>query len=140
VHNLTEPQFDEQVRRVLTVFDYTWRVWTSYRSRFGIKDNKEFTDLLITEANKYFEINESETSPESQEEPIVLEGNILRIIWRHGLWFGFIRRGLEHENVYFDNRGYLGELRELLPNTRVSFELGLGPKGEYARNVALLAN
>jgi cold shock CspA family protein len=138
VHYLSEPEFEAQVGRVLEVFDKTQRLWTQHKSRFGIKDNREFTDLLITEANKHFQIGEFEIAQDEQEGPSVLEGNILRIIFRHGLWFGFIRRGLQYENVYFDSRGYSGELRDLLPNTRVTFELGCGIKGDFARNITVL--
>ena len=63
----------------------------------------------------------------------------MRIIYRDGVWFGFIKRRAEQENVYFDNRGYKGDPGELVPDRRVTFELGRSEKGLFARNVSLSA-
>src|SRR5438067_1434426 len=51
------------------------------------------------------------------------EGEVLRIVWRQGVWFGFIKRGIELENVYFDSRGFGGETTELTPDRRSDSKL-----------------
>ena len=44
---LKEPQFGQQMKAVLALLDKTHKLWTQKGgSRFGIKDNREFTDLL----------------------------------------------------------------------------------------------
>lgn len=133
---LDEPQFGKQVREVLKVFDKAYSLWVQQGgSRFGIKDNKDFTDLLIKEALNHFTQNEL-----PKEQIATVEGNggkILHIVWRNGIWFGFIKRGTELENVYFDSRGYGGEPRELIPGRQVKFEMAKGDRGLFARNVTL---
>jgi hypothetical protein len=44
---LKEDKFAEKVEEVLNVFDSTQILWAKSKSPYGIKDNKEFTDLLI---------------------------------------------------------------------------------------------
>jgi cold shock CspA family protein len=119
---------------VLDVFDKTYSLWTQRRSRFGIKDNKDFTELLLSEVRKRF----LKSQPPQQEEiKEICEGQILSIIWRNGVWYGWIKRGVEHENVYFDSRGYKGETGKLVQNRKVRFEIGRNDKGVFARNVSL---
>src|SRR5271165_5102486 len=133
---LREPQFGQQIRAVLDVFDKTYGLWTQKGgSRFGIKDNKEFTDLLLQQAERRF--TQGQPSKDQDDGRETCEGDLLRIIWRNGLWFGFIKRGFEYENVYFDSRGYRGESRELIPNRRVRFEIAKGDRGHFAKNVTL---
>jgi cold shock CspA family protein len=132
---LKEPQFGQQTKAVLDVFDKTHRMWTQKgESRFGIKDNKEFTDLLLQQARARF--TQTQRPKDHEDLAEVYEGQVLRIIWRGGVWFGFIKRDAEQENVYFDSRAYKGEPRELGPNRRVRFELGQGEKGWFARNLS----
>lgn len=135
---LKEPKFASQVEVVLEVFDTAYKLWVQKGgSRFGIKDNKEFTDLLANEAGRRFSQGQPEAR-ERDERRQPSEGELLRIIWRNGVWFGFIKRGPQYENVYFDSRGYHGEARELIPNRRVQFELTSGDRGLFARNVRLM--
>lgn len=133
---LNENQFASQVKEVLQVFDSTQKMWTQSKSRYGIKDNKEFTELLITQAREHF--MKSQVPKKDEETKTKYQGSILRIIWNGGTWFGFIKRGEQHENLYFNNRSYRGEARNLLPDIKVEFELGHGDKGDYAKNVVLI--
>lgn len=80
---------------------------------------------------------QSQPSRDQDDGRRVSEGEILRIIWRNGVWFGFIKRGFEYQNVYFDSRGYRGEPRELIPNRKVRFEIAAGDRGSFAKNVTL---
>jgi cold shock CspA family protein len=133
---LREPEFGQQIKAVVDVFDTTLRLWTTAKgeSRFGIKDRKEFTDLLLQQAARRFA--HGEPVRERPESSNVCEGEILRINWRNGLWYGFIKRGFEYENVYFDSRSYSGEPSELVPNRRVKFVMVKGERGLFARNVS----
>lgn len=118
-----EGVFVENLVRAVDTFDAALTEWTkNNRSRFGIKDNRDFTNLLIETARNRNPIKEA------PDDGILvsnsLQGTILNIHWRTGVWFGFIRRGAEYENVYFDSRGYTGEARELIPKRKVTFKLG----------------
>jgi cold shock CspA family protein len=131
---LKEPQFGQQIDAVLGVFDRTHKLWTQKgESRFGIKDNRGFTELLLQQSNARFGPTKLPKDRDDGQE--AHQGEVLRIIWRNGVWFGFIKRGREQENVYFDSRGYKGEPHELIPNRKVRFELGRSEKGSFARNV-----
>ncbi|MGA3326203.1 MAG: AIPR family protein [Terriglobia bacterium] len=133
---LKQPEFDRQAKAVLEVFDKAHRLWTQKGgSRFGIKDNKEFTDLLIQQTARHF-AHQLRPAPreETREQS---EGQILRIIYRNGVWFGFIKRRAEQENIYFDGRGYKGDPAELVVGRKVTFEVGRSEKALFARNVTL---
>jgi hypothetical protein len=124
------------VRAVLGVFDDTYLLWTQKGgSRFGIKDNKEFTELLLQQAARKFTQIQASTDQDDGKE--MCDGEILRVIWRNGVWFGFIKHGVDYENVYFDSRGYHGEARDLIPNRRLRFEIATSTKGQFAKNVIL---
>lgn len=99
---LKEENFKLNIVQVLNVFDQTQKIWTETRSRFGIKDNKEFTDLLVSKTREIFI---KKQMPVREEEKSIYNGTILRIIFRNGSWFGFIKRGFAYENVYFDRGG-----------------------------------
>lgn len=52
---LKPPEFDGQLREVLEVFDSSYNLWTHKGgSRLGIKDRKEFTDILAQQARAHF--------------------------------------------------------------------------------------
>ncbi len=134
LNHLKEENFKNQISDVLNVFDTTQKKWTESRSRFGIKDNKDFTELLIKVAREHFI---QKQKPVTTEEKNLHKGKVLRISLNHGVWFGFIKRGVQDENVYFDSRNFNGQVRDLIPGTEVTFELGKREKGEYARNVRI---
>lgn len=122
---------------IFEVFDTTQEKWLSLgKSKYGIKESNEFTELLINEAReKYL----AKTKPVKIEESVISkEGEILNLIFKHGVWFGFIKRGPQYDNLYFDSRGYKGEVRELLPQQKVKFLTGNGPRGEYAYEVEII--
>lgn len=135
---LKEPAFGLKMAEVLKLFDVTHKQWTAKGgSPFGIKDNKEFTELLLRLARHHF--TESPlVAGHLDDDSQTLEGFVLRIVWRHGVWFGFIKRGVQLENLYFDSRGYNDEPRELIPGRRVRFEVGKGERGLFAKNVILV--
>ena len=134
---LEEPQFEHAVRAVLNVFDGAEQLWKKGGgSPFGIKDNKDFTDLLIKHSREHFskEIESAAPKP-SEEDRDTCVGEVLRIVWRHGVWFGFVKRGMEFENVYFDSRGFHGDPNELLPGTPVRLEVARSDRGLFAKSV-----
>lgn len=132
---LTEPQFGIHLKKSLSIFEQAQKLWQERgKSSFGIKDNKEFTDLLI-------EILRSigpEITSTVDDEPAWFKGIITNIIWRNGIWFGFIKRGPYSENIYFDSRGFKGDTNRLVPLTPVKYKIGSNYQGEMAVNVEII--
>lgn len=133
---LAEPKFGSQVRVVLEAFDRVERLWKQRGgSPHGIKDNREFTDLLTQQVREQF--SRSTSGKPEQDVRDTSKGEVLRIVWRHGVWFGFIKRSVDLENVYFDSRGFRGDPEHLTPGTRVKLEVAKGERGVFARSVVL---
>lgn len=57
-------------------------------------------------------------------------------------WFAFIKSSSFEDNVYFDVRGYEGDVRRLIPNQECKFQVALkkyhGEKVFYADKVELI--
>lgn len=138
---LKEDVFKEKAIKVLNVFDLTQQLWIkNKKSRHVIKDSKEFTELLIKQSREYFIQKPALSAADYDGEKFIHEGSILKIIWRGTEWFGFIKRGNQYENIYFDNRGYQSNVNDLLPDTKVQFETRVNDKNDndFAYNVQLI--
>jgi hypothetical protein len=136
---LKEDRFAEKVVKVLSVFDETQMLWSKSKSPYGIKDNKEFTDLLVEQSRKYFTQNLIPAREENNEK-LVYRGTVLRIIQKGKGWYGFIKRGNQYENVYFDSRSYQGNVQDLCLGDVVNFEIGNNGKGDFGVNVNQIRN
>ena len=137
VQSLTEPLFITKLKATLRLFDDTQSAWLKQgKSRFGIKDTQEFTDLLIKQARDSF--ISKKTPAILDEDKAIYEGKILNIFRKNDVWFGFIERGSYQENVYFDSRTYQGDPSTLLPRTKVRYEMGSGARGNFALSIQLL--
>ncbi|MEH2003856.1 AIPR family protein [Nostoc sp.] len=136
LHILKESQFENQIGKVLQVFDATQSLWAESRSAYGIKDNKEFTDLLIKQSREYFIQNQVPTTEKDAE--TIYSGTILTIKGENERWYGFIKRGYQYENVYFNNLAYNGDVAKLVPYTKVKFEMANNDKPNFATNVKLI--
>ena len=133
---LDDEQFEKQLKSVLLVFDSSQKKWSQNKSRFGIKDNKEFTELLLKQSREYY--MDAQTPITDDVAKLVHQGKILRINWNGGSWFGFIKREGPYDNLFFNNRSYRGEPRNLLQDSKVTFEIGHNEKGEHATNVVIV--
>lgn len=121
-----DPEFQSRTDAAVKIFDGAMSEWLRRgRSRYGIKDSKDFTDLLQAQ----FRDTPGPRLDIEQRASEVGPGKILRMIWKDdGHWFGFIRRGPYDENLYFDNRAYSGDLTKLVPGTEVTYELDQGTR------------
>jgi hypothetical protein len=134
---LNDSKFSTQVEQVTKVFDIAEKTWLEQGgSQSGIKDQKGFTELLSKICLAQFFV--SQPTPVKEEEPPLYESVILNIIHRGDVWFGFIKRGLYEENLYFDDRGYKGDINKLLPYTKVRYQLGSNLRGDMAINIELV--
>jgi cold shock CspA family protein len=135
---LKEDQFAERLKQVLNIFDATENLWIrDGKSRYGMKDNKDFTDLLLKQAREYF--IQGQVLVDEVDDKVIHQGTVLRIIWKQDHWFGFIKQGNQYEdNAYFDSRDYQGDIKDLSPDTPVQFEIRKNNRGYSAINVQLI--
>ncbi|MFB2838719.1 AIPR family protein [Floridanema evergladense] len=137
VQILKEDEFAKRLPKALNIFDVTKDLWVKSRSPYGIKNSKDFSELLLNEARKYF--IKTPALVNEEDDKVIYQGTILRIIWKDPYWFGFIKHGNQYEdNVYFDSRGYKGDVKNLSPNTLVQFEREKKDKSYYGINVQLI--
>lgn len=147
-----EPVFAQHVQCAVDCFEETVNIWLrSGRSRFGMKDSKDFTDQLLRQARSRFIEGEPLVTSEdhrptekdemssatSETSGLTHEGEILDIIWRDGRWFAFIKGGRFDENIYFDARAFVGDPLTLARGSRVTYEASFGQRGPYAATVKL---
>lgn len=135
---LKEDQFAERLGKVLNVFDATEQSWVKDgKSRDAMKDNKDFTDLLLKQARDYF--IQGQALADEADDKVIYQGTVFNIIQKNDYWFGFIKHGNQYEdNVYFDNRSYQGDVSNLSRDTPVQFERGKNSMGYVGINVQLI--
>jgi cold shock CspA family protein len=91
------------------------------REKEAIAFEKFVNYILFSLDHKHFIHNTFQTK--EKDIATIYEGTILKIISTSDRWYGFIRRGFQYENVYFDNRVYKGDITKLIPKTKVCFEM-----------------
>lgn len=133
----------EVIDNVVKVFQKSMDLWVSHgNSRYGIKDRKDFTSMMLDLARKSLIDKKEIEIPIINNQPDFMEGYILIVRFDKNQWFGFIKTIYFTENVYFDSRNYKGEIRKLLPNTKVKFVINRRSKNGkellYADNVVVI--
>lgn len=134
--SINESNLNITLKKSIEIFNKVQKKWQEQgKSFYGMKDNKEFTDLLLKEINpqKVFDEKIAEEKINQQ-----LVGRIVTIIKKNGIWFGFIDQGSNYDNIYFDNRGYSNDVNDLQINLKVMYEVGYNQQGEMAKNVILI--
>lgn len=133
IEKLISPNnFPDTIQTAIKLFEIAQKRWQDQgKSYYGIKDNKGFTELLaevINPKEKYIEkINKNNKS--------IFSGRIINIIRRSNNWFGFIERDSQFDNLYFDARGYNGNIDNLAINQIIYYEIGSNQQGEMAVNI-----
>ncbi|UAY96851.1 AIPR family protein [Dickeya dadantii] len=137
--SLSPEQYDKNLAKTLKLFDEAQEKWNDMgRSVYGIKDNKEFTDLInsiVKSSNLSFSFD---LDDEKLAIPKKYTGKIINIIHRQDAWFGFIEQDLENDNMYFDKRGFSGNAKDLKPEMILEYELGSNAQGDMAINVKVI--
>lgn len=111
--------------------------WTTElkKSKFSIKDNKEFTDVLLQS------LNQSLHNIQSVKSMSIMQGSVNNVILRAGKYFGFITYG-NNNTIYFDSRSIIDNIKldHNWKNKRVSFDIVKPPHTgkPYAKNVKLI--
>lgn len=131
------------IDRVVEVFQKSMDLWVSHgKSQYAVKDRKEFTSMMLELARKYLIGQETLEKPKATPQLDYMEGRILVANFHKEQWFCFIKTSRFPENIYFDSRNYNGEIRKLLPNTKVKFVVKSrnknGEKLFYADNVVVI--
>ena len=90
-------------------------------SKYGVKDSKAFTDLLLKNLSERAggkPTTQVGEQPEDERE----NGVIINLVYNNGdHWYAFIKPEDEGENLYFNKRNYTGELRRIIVGQKVSF-------------------
>lgn len=121
---LVSSQFSNTVKNVEKIFELCYDNWLKAgNNRFAVKENKKFTELLQETArktfiNKCFDIDKIEKVEHDEWD----EGSVLSVRIKDGKWFAFIKTSLNRENVYFDNRAFNGDFKDLIPGQKVQFQ------------------
>ena len=115
--------FDEVVKKIEIVFNRCKSEWiNSGKSKFAIKDNKEFTELSTKIARDVF-VNKTvkleDKAPISKMNQWSF-GVILSVKFKNS-WFAFIKTDECEGNVYFDHKSYKGQIQHLVPGKKVRF-------------------
>lgn len=97
---------------------------------------------MLELARKYLIGQETLEKPKATPQLDYMEGRILVANFHKEQWFCFIKTSRFPEYIYFDSRNYNGEIRKLLPNTKVKFVVKSrnknGEKLFYADNVVVI--
>ncbi|HDC4820612.1 TPA: hypothetical protein O8U61_003965, partial [Enterobacter bugandensis] len=130
--------FSSRLEKTIEIFDLSQKKWEEIgKSAYGIKDNKEFTDLVSNVIIELTQANEK-TSDEEYNSNDKYEGKIVNIIKRKDNWFGFIKLDEFQDNVYFDNRGINQPLAALAPGVNIVCEVVKGASKPFATNITMV--
>lgn len=140
---LSSNHFDDILVKIKATFQRCEKEWTAKgRSPNGIKDSKDFTEELTNLCRELF-INQ--TLKIEDDQPINTNnwffGKINSFVNRQK-WFAFIKSDTFKNNVYFDQRSFDDDLRELIPGQTCRFQVSSrtvnNKKVYYATKVELL--
>ena len=138
LNDLTNNNFSSRLEKTIEIFDLSQKKWEEIgKSAYGIKDNKEFTDLVSNVIIDLTQANEK-TSDEEYNSNDKYEGKIVNIIKRKDNWFGFIKLDEFQDNVYFDNRGINQPLAALAPGVNIVCEVVKGASKPFATNITMV--
>lgn len=115
----------EYFKNTIQIFENRRNYWTKnlQKSFHGIKDNKDFTTLLIKELRKGKEI----TTDIVEDDNYVYKGKIVKIIKdRYGKYCGFIER--KPNNIFFHSSSSKGMNLFGSENKLVSYKVSTNPK------------
>ena len=122
IETLKKPETTKYLVETVDYFDNVTREWINTGgSRYGIKDSKQFTDLLVKSLSAKGGVKNTikavEVSCEESE-----NGTIINLVYHDdGHWYAFVKPEDEGENLYFDKRNYTGEVRRIIVGQKVSF-------------------
>ena len=122
VETLKKPETTKYLVETVDYFDYLTREWINTGgSKYGIKDSKQFTDLLIKSLSMKggvkYPIKTVEALGEEHE-----NGTIINLVYHDDEhWYAFVKPEDEGENLYFDKRNYTGEVRRIIVEQKVTF-------------------
>lgn len=133
-----EPEFEKRFKLSVSIFQEARDKWIKKgNSQFGIKDIKTFTELLLSISRKKF-FSKKTFDKETDRK---YKGKILRIVFKENLWHCFIECNDLQENLYFDSRGYKGELKKLKPTVDVEFSIMETKSGRLsAKDVTVISS
>ena len=122
IEAMKKPETAKLLEQTVETFDSLTREWIGTGgSKFGVKDAKAFTDLLVKRLN---ERTGGAPSPQAADYPVDERENgaVINLVYHNDdHWYAFIKPDDEGENLYFDRRNYTGEVRRIIIGAQVSF-------------------
>lgn len=136
---LEEPTFGEHIANILPIFDQATSEWVKKGNSYhGIKDRKEFTELLQELSRKL--LLGDQYPQQNNNEDNLQRGTIFSIRIADGKWYGFIKQGNQLDNLYFDDRGFKGGVAQLQPHIKVEYKSNTKKNGKlFATDVKLIS-
>ena len=121
IEALKNPETTKKLDQTVEFFDILNREWIKTGgSKFGVKDSKAFTDLLV---KRLREKTGDKTAPHTAGPVEEREnGTVINLVYRNDEhWYAFVKPEDEGENLYFDKRNYTGEIRRIITGEQVTF-------------------
>ncbi len=102
------------LKKTVEFYDSLTQEWIKKgRSKYGVKDSKEFTELLIMRLREMdggkTRIANKELLYDDERE----SGVLINVVYCKKGWYAFIKPKTGDENLYFDNRNYNGDVKHL---------------------------
>lgn len=121
IEALKKPETSRLLEQTIEFFNILNREWIKTGgSKFGVKDSKAFTDLLV---KRLRERTGDKTAPQTAG-PIEERENgvVINLVYHNDEhWYAFVKPEDEGENLYFDKRNYTGEVRRIITGAQVTF-------------------
>lgn len=133
IAGLMDSGLNDRIKSSFSTFTEIRNLWIQKGgSEFGIKDNKAFTELLLSHTKQKFVEDQPELIVENEQ---IFQGKILRVVNKAiHYWHCFIESPELESNVYFDSRAYKSDLKELKPNQPVRFTIFETKSGKLSAN------
>ena len=122
IEALKKPETAELLDKTVDFFKRLTKEWIDAGgSKYGVKDSKAFTDLLLKNLSE--RAGGKPTTPIGEHPEDEREnGIIINLVYNNSdHWYAFIKPEDDGENLYFNKRNYTGEVRRIIVGKKVSF-------------------
>ena len=125
----------ERFNKVALIFKSSASIWTDKlkKSPFGMKDQADFTTLLLTETKKIFSVPSAVLS---NDENYVYKGAVMKVMLdKFGNYCGFIRR--QPNNIFFHSQQNKNLIFANIEGKFVTYKVQINPKNNMTLAVGV---
>lgn len=120
---LTGEDFAQHVDSIIKSLEQAMSIWIANGgSAYGMKDRKDFTELVLLVARNRYKATTS-----VNDTSLWQYGIIRRFAMRESSWIGIIKPDKGGKNITFGPRGFNGEVRHIVPGSRVRYQVRNNP-------------